>query len=152
MNVESLIGQDGIDCCQRSLNSLQARNPDIRFVLLATTDGFEVAASGAIDTEDYSRMAAMASSIISLSQAIVQGTGLPSCEDVLVNGVAGKILVMAVPGRPPEMILMAVSHANAASGALMFELRTTGMEIRRALTALDIKDSDASDDYLSVRA
>lgn len=152
MNVESLIGQDGIDCCQRSLNSLQARNPDIRFVLLATTDGFEVAASGAIEMEDYSRMAAMASSLLSLSQAIVQGTGLPSCEDVLVNGIAGKVLVMAVPGRPPEMILMAVSHANAASGALLFELRTTGREIRSALTAMDIQDTDSPEDYRSAQA
>ena len=136
MDVEVLMGKAGVDQCRRCLQDFQNTSPDLRYLILTTTDGFEVAASGDISPDDYSRLAAMASSLLSLCQAVVHDTGLPSCEDVLIDGVNGKVLLMAVPGRPPEMVLMAVSYANAPAGRLLLDLRSTAMTIRRELQQL----------------
>ncbi|MCG8464278.1 MAG: roadblock/LC7 domain-containing protein [Xanthomonadales bacterium] len=141
MNVEEMIGKAGIQTCQSCIDSLYGRLSELKFLLLATTDGFEVAAAGDISQDDYSRMSAMASSLLSLSQAIVKDAELPACQDVIVDGVDGKILVLAVPGQQPDLLLMGVGNAQSALGGLIFNLRATAQEIRAALSVLNTTDA-----------
>lgn len=149
MNVEEMIGKAGIKSCQSCIDALQQRLSELKFLLLATTDGFEVAVAGDISEEDYSRMSAMASSLLSLSQAIVKDAALPACQDVIVDGVDGKILILAVPGQQPDLLLMGVGDANSALGSLIFNLRATAHEVRTALNVLTTSDAVAVNERFS---
>ena len=109
------------------------RNREIRFLVLTSSDGFEVGAAGDLCTDEQGRMSAMASSLLSLSHAMTKETGLNSCEEVIIDGADGKVVVMSVPGQDPDLLLMAVTHSDIAVGKLLLELRTTCLEISREL-------------------
>lgn len=138
-NVNALT-QKEMDCCNDCLTGLMQRSYDVRFLVLASTDGFEIAVNGKIDKDAQGRMAAMASSLLSLSQAVVKESDLASCEEVMVDGVNGRIVVMAVPGQFPELLLMAVTCHDVAIGRVLLEMRTACVELRRSLQVISKQD------------
>jgi len=82
---------------EMDLKKLLAVNEQVRAVLLATTDGFEVAYCGDLGSSTPSNISAMTSSMLSLAIAMVNETGLSSCHNLMVEGGQGQTPLVIQP-------------------------------------------------------
>ncbi len=88
--------------------------------VIATSDGFEVAANIMSDV-DGAKLAAMASSISAIGNMTVQETGMGSehrC--IVVEGDAGYIVIMDVAHPSCPMILNAITSKTAVLGQVIY--------------------------------
>ncbi|GAB4192409.1 MAG: hypothetical protein Tsb002_22010 [Wenzhouxiangellaceae bacterium] len=131
--VATVLNQRAVWACQRTLDEWLAANDQVKSALVATQDGFEVAACGVADEQQQARLAAMSSSLLALSHSVTDEVLLPGCDSLMIDGINGKLLIMAVPGSAPDLLLTVVSQPQAAMGRLLMDARFTAMVVRRQL-------------------
>lgn len=87
-------------------------------VLLASTDGFEVAS---IFQKNYdgNKLSAVGSSILALVQALTNEAQLTGCRSVILDAENGKIMISAVPNAHQPMILIVVTRQQVLLGQIM---------------------------------
>lgn len=87
-------------------------------VLLASTDGFEVAS---IFQKNYdgNKLSAVGSSILALVQALTSEAQLTGCRSVILDAENGKIMISAVPNANQPMILIVVTKQQVLLGQIM---------------------------------
>ncbi|GAB4192441.1 MAG: hypothetical protein Tsb002_22060 [Wenzhouxiangellaceae bacterium] len=129
------ISEDTLHHFETRLYELINCNPGISGVLLATTDGFEVATAGELGGCEASSAAAMTSSMLSLAIAMVNETQLSPCQNLIVEAGAGKILIMSVPGKNYPMLLTILTRPEAAFGQLLLDARITVRDLTAVLQA-----------------
>jgi predicted regulator of Ras-like GTPase activity (Roadblock/LC7/MglB family) len=106
----------------QQLRNLGAEVPGLLGSLVATGDGFEVAAFSD-GSYTVSKLAAMSSAMHGLGSAVVKEAGLQGCRDVIVDSLGGKIVFMSIPGTSEELLLMAISDQRAPFGQLLLGCR-----------------------------
>lgn len=114
------------------LRLLHGDLPGVSAVILASSDGFELAGIAPPELQ-LSRLAAMASSMQGLGDAMARDTGLNMARDIIVDSDAGKIVLMSVPGGPPSLVLMVVVSDQSAFGHLLLQCRTCCVAIGKQL-------------------
>lgn len=119
----------------QQLQELGAETSGVLGSLVATTDGFELAAfsSGAYTV---SKLAAMSSAMHGLGGAVVREAGLQQCRDVIVDGANGRVVFMSIPGGPPELLLMAISDQRTPFGQLLLGCRKCCVAIGEEIVRL----------------
>jgi len=109
------------------LEALLDTLPDATTAVLARTDGFELA-SVTRSTISPSRLSAVASSMLALGQASLRETRLGTSDNLLIEGSAGKLLLMSVSG---ERVLAIVAGESTVSGKLLWAARACAAELAR---------------------
>jgi len=104
------------------LNRLLDSYPEIRGVVLARTDGFEVA-SATRDSLSVSRVSAIASSLVALGQAALRELGLGAGGSVLVDGSNGKLLLIEFKQQNCELVLALLGDKDLVTGTLLWAAR-----------------------------
>lgn len=110
---------------EMELKKLLAVNEQVRAVLLATTDGFEVAYCGDLGSSTPSNISAMTSSMLSLAIAMVNETGLSSCHNLMVEGGQGRAIIMSVPSKKKQMLLTLLTREQVSLGQLLLDAKIT---------------------------
>jgi predicted regulator of Ras-like GTPase activity (Roadblock/LC7/MglB family) len=110
---------------EMDLKKLLAVNEQVRAVLLATTDGFEVAYCGDLGSSTPSNISAMTSSMLSLAIAMVNETGLSSCHNLMVEGGQGRAIIMSVPSKKKQMLLTLLTREQVSLGQLLLDAKIT---------------------------
>ncbi|MCG8464273.1 MAG: roadblock/LC7 domain-containing protein [Xanthomonadales bacterium] len=110
---------------EMDLKKLLAVNDQVRAVLLATTDGFEVAYCGDLGSSTPSNISAMTSSMLSLAIAMVNETGLSSCLNLMVEGGQGRAIIMSVPSKNKPMLLTVLTREQVSLGQLLLDAKIT---------------------------
>lgn len=105
------------------LKSLTTKNQGVLAAQVCTVDGFEVVAVHS-NEESRRRLAAMASSIHALGCAIVNEVRLGSYENLVLEGSAGKVLMMAVPNCNGALLLTAIAAEDALFGHFHYVCKT----------------------------
>lgn len=118
---------------QAILRALTGTQVDIKAVVLATPDGFEVAMVERQGRSQATPLAAMASSLIALGRAAGREAGHEGCERVVVENSNGKLLVRPIgaAGRTPLLLCMSLK-----SGVLLGSALWTADEIANAVESL----------------
>lgn len=103
-------------------------------VLIASTDGFKV---NSVVKQDYdeAKLAAVASSILSLVQALTREARLSGCRSVILDAPNGKIMISAVPNKHQPMIAMVLTKSDVMLAGVMHGLK----KVIAKLVALDEK-------------
>jgi uncharacterized protein len=115
---------------QTKLGELVDAVPAVQGVFLATDDGFEVAQAIAGKDLDPARMAAMCSSMVALSHALVQESDLGSTESLLIEAGKGKIVLLSVP-TSPKLSLSVVAKPSATLGQVLVSAKQCADHIVR---------------------
>ena len=100
------------------LHDLVHTTSGIDGVLLASTDGFEVAS---IFQKDYDggKLSAVGSSILALVQALTSEARLTGCRSVILDAQDGKIMISAVANKNQPMIIILVTKQQVLLGQIM---------------------------------
>jgi predicted regulator of Ras-like GTPase activity (Roadblock/LC7/MglB family) len=120
--------------CQAHLDALRREHREVVGTMLSTMDGFEVAASvsGHIAPK---RMAAMASSLLALAEAVSRESSVGQCRDLVIESSAGLVLMMEVPSATHRSVLTVLCTEAAVLGRIRWAARQAREAIAQALDA-----------------
>jgi len=118
--------------CRIALQGLVSETAGIESAAIVTGDGFEVASvmRGPTPVE---KLAAMVSSLLALSEALVAEVGKHRCNDVIVDTDNGCIVVLRVPARGHDLLLCALCGDAATLGSVLFAARESARALARRL-------------------
>jgi len=120
--------------CQEYLDKLHADHKGILAALIASADGFHLAAIQSVIGEE--RLAAMSSSMHALGTEIVNEAKLKKCYDVVIEAAEGKVLMLNVPFADEDLIMTVVANEAMVFGHLLFSCRQTAERISEKLAAM----------------
>ena len=114
---------------QREAQDLLDQVEGVNTVVVATVDGFDVAA--ALRTGEAARVAAMASSISAISAVVSQEASLGRNKSVTIDTEAGFAVVHSVYREDAELVIIAIAN----SGALLGQVNYRVAQFARALAS-----------------
>jgi uncharacterized protein len=104
-----------------SLNELKQNIPDILTACITTRDGFEIARLAG--DSNQRKLAAMASSMHALGDAIAAEAELGACLNVIIEGRAGKAVMLTIPDAAGNKVLIAASSVETNLAMLLISSR-----------------------------
>ena len=105
--------------CDRSLNDLMQEVKGIKAVVVATEDGFEVAAQ-VENTAQIARLSAMASSLAALGAMAGEESRLGVCHSLLMEAADGYITIVQVRRADVSLIVSVVTGRDAVIGQVLY--------------------------------
>ena len=105
--------------CDRALNDLMQEVKGIKAVVVATEDGFEVAAQ-VENTAQIARLSAMASSLAALGAMAGEESRLGVCHSLLMEAADGYITIVQVRRADVSLIVSVVTGRDAVIGQVLY--------------------------------
>jgi len=118
--------------CQAHLDELRHEHQGVAGTLLSTVDGFEVAASVG-ERVSPNKLAAMASSLLALAEAVSREGAVGQCRDLVIESSAGLVLLMDVPSTTQKAVLTVLCTEAAVFGRIRWAARNTREAITQVL-------------------
>lgn len=126
------VSQAAAEAARTELALLVESTKGINLAVLASADGFKVAAAGSQGALVADKLSAIASSIHALGTAIAKETGVEPCQIVAIEGLLGSILVVELPRMRNGMLLAVSASDDAVMAALRLATKTCAGRIARA--------------------
>ena len=105
---------------QSKLQQLLGVVPAIIGAFLATDDGFEITQLVSGRDMEAARLAAMCSSMVALSHALVQESEIGHSENLIIEAQKGKILLLTISSTP-KMSLTVIAKPTATLGQVLVQ-------------------------------
>lgn len=113
------------DALKHHLDTLRTSIPDLRGVLIASSEGLPVVHSLA-NGGDPNRVAAMAAAASNLGRRISESVATGTMAEISVRGDDGMLFVYAAG---PKAVLAVIGAAGSNAGLIHMEARSTAKEI-----------------------
>lgn len=101
-----------LDAARQTANACLNEVAGVTAVVIASVDGFELAASFRGE-QDAARIAAMASSISAISSVVALEAGLGNFKSVTIGTDSGFAIVFAVPRSDVELVIHIIADGDA---------------------------------------
>ena len=105
--------------CDRALDELMQEVKGIKAVVVATEDGFELAARND-NTAQVARLSAMASSLAALGAMAGEESQLGVCHSLLMEAAEGYIVIVQVRRADVSLIVSVVTGRDAVIGQVLY--------------------------------
>lgn len=118
--------------CREEIESLVTRTAGIEAAAVVSGDGFEIASvlRGEVCAD---KLAAMASSLLALSEAVVQELRMQACRNVIIESERGCVVMLRVPAAGPELLISVLCNDSVSLGSVLFaargSVRTLGLRL-----------------------
>ena len=105
------------EVCAAALVQLGKTCPSLKFAVMVSDDGFEVASAGS-HAQQGGRLASMTSSMQALGDAVAREMKLAACDHILLESINGHILQRRIPNH--ELVMCAVFDHHELVGRAVF--------------------------------
>ncbi|WP_406565288.1 roadblock/LC7 domain-containing protein [Acinetobacter chinensis] len=95
----------------------------INFVMLCTSDGFELALATKKNLENTGKIAAVSSSILAMVSAFIAEISLSGCNTITLDADNGKVVLTAVDHPQYPMAMVASASIDVLIGQLLFYMK-----------------------------
>jgi len=129
MNAISNLNDELRTRAQDLVSAMLADLSGVSTVLVATADGFELAAALRQRDEDPGRIAAMASSIAAISAVVAAEAGLGNYKSVTINAEQGFAVVVAVPRTDIELIINVIANSDAVLALVLHRANSMAKQL-----------------------
>ncbi|MGV6490261.1 roadblock/LC7 domain-containing protein [Stenotrophomonas rhizophila] len=119
----------------RHLTTLVADVTGVHGAVVASMDGFALAQRGG-QAGTVDRLAAMTSSMLALATALGRELAIGALETLILDAERGSVLMLAVPGEPPSLLMVACDDA-CVMGTVLWHARRCVRGIATAATSPD---------------
>lgn len=124
MNATAMLSPDAgcAAICREHLEAMVRDTGGIESAAIVTGDGFELAAvlrhglSG-------NKLAAMTSSLLALSEAVVEELKMRGCRNVIVEGEGGTVVMIRVPAAGLDLLMSVLCRESAVLGSVLYAAR-----------------------------
>ncbi len=117
------------DRIQQGIDQLRMAIPDLKGVLLATSEGMPLVHSMS-EKDDPGRVAALAAAVSGLGRRVTESLASGACQEVCVLGSEGQMLLYAAG---PKAVLALLGPANLNMALVQMAARTAAHQIVQAL-------------------
>lgn len=119
-----------------NLEGLLESVPSIQGAFLATDDGFEITQAISGKQFEPAKLAAMSSSMVALSHALVGEIDLGETENLLIEARLGKVLLLSVACAPP-LSLTVIARPTATLGQVLVHSKFCVSRLAEVMRRLD---------------
>ena len=123
-----------VRACERRLRELNQRVGGRVSSVLAGPDGLEVATQ-VERTQSGPKLAALASTLAAVGEALTRETGLAACDALIVETKEGAAVIQAIPAGDDRFSLVLVAQDRALLGKLLLIAKESGAAIGRELAS-----------------
>lgn len=109
-------------CCIETIETLVSTTAGVGSAAVVTGDGFEVASMLRADIS-ADRLAAMASSLLALSEAIAKELVKQPCRNVIVEAKGGSLVTIRIPSRQHELLISVLCNEASSLGSVLYATR-----------------------------
>ena len=113
---------------QEFLNSVSG----LEFVMLCSSDGFELAVASKKNLVNSGKIAAVSSSILAMVSAFISEIHLAGCKTITLDADNGKVILTAVEHPQHPMVLVAVASKDVLIGQLLYAIKKTAETLAQA--------------------
>lgn len=126
-----------IQLANSQLQQLLTTVSGVQYVMLCSSDGFELTSVYKKNLPNSSKIAAVSSSILAMIAAFLKEIQLTGCQSITLDAENGKAFLTAVPSQH-SMLLVTLTTNNCLLGQLIYEIRKTSQAL------IDLDQSDAA--------
>ena len=119
------VGQEFKAFSSQELHDFLNEVSGVNFVMLCSSDGFELSLASKKNIENTGKIAAVSSSILAMVSAFISEIQLFGCQTITLDAENGKALLTAIPHPTHPLVLVAMTNKDILLGQMLYELKST---------------------------
>lgn len=124
------------NACREEIESLVTQTVGIESASVVSGDGFEIASVLRGDVSG-DKLAAMASSLLALSEAVVQELRMNACRNVIIESDRGSVVTLRIPAADRELLISVLCSDAASLGSVLFAARGSARTLGLRLSEMN---------------
>ena len=128
MNINPLsrqIPQSLIETGRMQIHELLNNVSGLDFVMLCSSDGFQLALASKKKLENTGKIAAVSSSILAMMSAFISEINLIGCKMLSLDAENGHVVLTGVEHAHYPMLIVAVGSSDVLMGQMRYEVKKT---------------------------
>ena len=123
LNNQRQIPQELTDQAFKQTHELLNMVSGVDFVMLCSSDGFELALASKKNLGNSGKIAAVSSSILAMITAFISEINLIGCQTITLDAENGKAFLTAIPHPQYPLVLVAMTNKEILLGQILYEIR-----------------------------
>ena len=101
----------------------------VDYIMLCSTDGFELASIYKKNPYNSTKLASVSSSILAMVTAFLNEIQLTGCQSITLDAENGKAILTSIPAPHHPMVMVTLSNKDVLLGQLLYSLKQTSSAI-----------------------
>ena len=118
-----------IDFAKSEIQDVLMNVRSVNYVMLCSTDGFELAHVYKRDGYNSNKLAAVSSSILAMVAAFMNEIHLEGCQSITLDADNGKAILTSIPSPNHPMIIVTLTEKDVLLGQLLYTLKNASTKI-----------------------
>ena len=118
-----------IDFAKNEIHDVLMNVRSVNYVMLCSTDGFELAHVYKRDGYNSTKLAAVSSSILAVVAAFMNEIHLEGCQSITLDADNGKAILTSIPSSNHPMIIVTLTEKDVLLGQLLYTLKNASSRI-----------------------
>ena len=118
-----------IDFAKSEIQDVLMNVRSVNYVMLCSTDGFELAHVYKRNGYNNTKLAAVSSSILAMVAAFMNEIHLEGCESITLDADNGKAILTSIPSSNHPMIIVTLTEKDVLLGQLLYTLKNASNRI-----------------------
>lgn len=118
-----------IDFAKSEIQDVLMNVRSVNYVMLCSTDGFELAHVYKRDGFNSTKLAAVSSSILAMVAAFMNEIHLEGCQSITLDADNGKAILTSIPSSNHPMIIVTLTEKDVLLGQLLYTLKNASNKI-----------------------
>lgn len=118
-----------IDFAKNEIQDVLMNVRSVNYVMLCSTDGFELAHVYKRDGYNSTKLAAVSTSILAMVAAFMNEIHLEGCQSITLDADNGKAILTSIPSPNHPMIIVTLTEKDVLLGQLLYTLKNASTKI-----------------------
>ena len=118
-----------IDFAKSEIQEVLMNVRSVNYVMLCSTDGFELAHVYKRNGYNSTKLAAVSSSILAMVAAFMNEIHLEGCQSITLDADNGKAILTSIPSPNHPMIIVTLTEKDVLLGQLLYTLKNASNKI-----------------------
>ena len=118
-----------IDFAKSEIQDVLMNVRSVNYVMLCSTDGFELAHVYKRNGYNSTKLAAVSSSILAMVAAFMNEIHLEGCQSITLDADNGKAILTSTPSSNHPMIIVTLTEKDVLLGQLLYTLKNASNRI-----------------------
>ena len=121
-----------VQLAKTQANDILTNIRGIDYIMLCSTDGFELASIYKKNPYNSTKLAAVSSSILAMVSAFLNEIHLTGCQSITLDAENGKAILTSIPAPHHPMVMVTLSNKDVLLGQLLYSLKQASAAIVNA--------------------
>ncbi|MDH1276271.1 roadblock/LC7 domain-containing protein [Acinetobacter johnsonii] len=118
-----------IDFAKNEIQDVLMNVRSVNYVMLCSTDGFELTHVYKRDGYNSTKLAAVSSSILAMVAAFMNEIHLEGCQSITLDADNGKAILTSTPSSNHPMIIVTLTEKDVLLGQLLYTLKNASNRV-----------------------